>query len=59
MVAPNISLKAEYLYADFGSAKNNFVGTVIPSGVPHTTDNFRADLELHTFRVGLNYKFGG
>jgi outer membrane immunogenic protein len=57
----NWSFKAEYLYVDLGSVDNAFRGTnfVADPPIPHTTDSFPADLDFHTIRVGLNYRFGG
>jgi outer membrane immunogenic protein len=45
-IAPQWSVKGEYLYRSFGS-ENYFSGTV-PSGT----------LNLHSFQVGVNYHFG-
>jgi len=45
-IAPQWSVKGEYLYRSFGS-ENYFSGTV-PSG----------SLDLHSFQVGVNYHFG-
>ena len=56
MYSRNWSLKAEYLYADLGSAGNRFIGTTF-IGTPHTTDSFPADLTFHTVRLGVNYRF--
>ena len=58
------SIKGEYLYVDLGDANYNYVGTKTgigggAAGDPHTTDGFRGDLDLHTVKVGVNYKFGG
>jgi outer membrane immunogenic protein len=42
---PNLSLKAEYLYMDFGgNSSNNF-----------DDDVFRHENDIHTIKVGLNY----
>ena len=43
-----VSLKAEYLYVDFGDKKHTF------SGFPTPTVKF--DHQIHTVRVGLNVK---
>ena len=56
MYSRNWSVKAEYLYADLGSAHNRFIGTNVAGG-PHTTDSFPADLTFHTVRLGVNYRF--
>ena len=42
-ITGNISAKAEYLYMDFSDELYANVGTIDP--------------ELHTFRIGVNYKF--
>jgi outer membrane immunogenic protein len=49
--APNWSTKIEYLYLDYGS-ENYFqsqLGVGIASG----------DLDMHTIKFGVNYRFGG
>ncbi len=51
-VTDNISLKAEYLYADFG--KENFDFSF---GGGEFEPNGHAKLKTHTFRVGVNYLF--
>ncbi|MCW5681345.1 MAG: porin family protein [Xanthobacteraceae bacterium] len=45
-LAPNWSLKLEYLFADFGDSR-------VSNGV----FNFDSDLSFSTVRVGLNYRF--
>ncbi|MGE3183005.1 MAG: outer membrane protein [Phycisphaerae bacterium] len=45
----NWSAKVEYLYADLGS--ETYFGGIL-GGVP-------ADAQLHTLKIGLNYRFGG
>lgn len=47
MVAPEISLKAEYLYMDFGTASGNNIDG----------DAFEHRNRMHTAKVGLNYRF--
>jgi outer membrane immunogenic protein len=47
-MTPNWSLKGEYLFMDFGSV----------SSTNDDGDSFDHEVEVHTFRVGLNYKFG-
>ncbi|QPC45063.1 porin family protein [Kaustia mangrovi] len=49
----NISLKAEYLYTDFGKEKFSFFG---PGREPPEVDG-DVKLKTHTFRVGVNYLF--
>lgn len=50
-VTEKLSLRAEYLYGDLGSAKHL---SVSGSG---TISSYDADLTIQTVRVGLNYKF--
>ncbi|QPC44524.1 porin family protein [Kaustia mangrovi] len=50
----NISLKAEYLYTDFGKEKFSFFGGGIEEPPEVSGD---AKLKTHTFRVGVNYLF--
>jgi outer membrane immunogenic protein len=58
-LTPNLSLKAEYLYVDLGSANYD------PKGLAYagTLGEFKhhelmsGDLSLHIARMGLNYKF--
>lgn len=47
-----LSLKAEYLYADLG--KEDFRITNSPAGSPKSA---AFDAEIHTARIGLNYRF--
>jgi len=51
------SLKAEYLYVDLGEKDYRFSGKVF-NGADFNTDYYPSDLDFHTFRLGLNYKFG-
>jgi high affinity Mn2+ porin len=48
-IAPSWTLRLEYLYRDLGYAE-----VLFPSGA-----SARAALDLHSLRVGLNYKLGG
>lgn len=50
------SIRSEYLYANLGKADYHLKGTEALTGNPHVTDSFPADLELHTLRVGINYR---
>mgnify|MGYP001571480803 CR=1 FL=1 len=58
LLLPNVSLRAEYLYINFGGQDYHFVGS---SG--KKLDNFYADdrapsdLDVHVIRGGLNFKF--
>lgn len=56
------SLKAEYLYVDLGEEDYAFSGTKVDEfGAPtgnDTIDEFNsADIDLHTVKIGLNYRF--
>lgn len=53
----NWLLRADYRYADFGTAPFNFTRTAT-AGPALTVDNFDAKLRTHTASVGLAYKFG-
>ncbi len=52
----NISLKAEYLYTDFGKEKYSFFGGGDGQIGPPEVDG-DVKLKTHTFRVGVNYLF--
>ena len=47
MIAPNWSVKGEYLFANYDSKNFTVFGVTAPSG----------DQELHTVKVGVNYHF--
>ena len=47
----NWSVKGEYLYAKYDS--ENYLGTVVAGGLPS------GEIEIHTVKAGLNYRFGG
>jgi len=58
------SLKAEYLYADLGTAKYHYYGTY--TGYPYgggptadSDDGYSPHLTVNIVRVGFNYAFGG
>lgn len=64
-ITDSISFKAEYLYVDLGSADYRFTGgsvfniagpAPVPA-VPFGTDAFKSDINLHTVRAGLNFRF--
>lgn len=60
MIAPKFSIKAEYLYVDLGKEDYALSGTTKPPSNPAAApyvETFASDIELHTFRVGLNYAF--
>lgn len=50
----NLSTFVEYAYTDLGS--QTFSN---PPGPPGPAVSFRHNIDLHTVKVGLNYKFGG
>jgi len=54
----NWSLRGEYLYYDLGK-KTYSVTYPDPADNDSHTLSSKADLTMHTFRVGVNYKFGG
>ena len=49
MVAPNWSVKGEYMYYDFGSTRFVSPAALAPFGSFHTDD--------HTLKAGINYRF--
>ena len=53
-LAPNWSVKAEYMFADFGDRSPLL--SRIATGVP--VERIRVEQEIHTFKFGLNYRFG-
>jgi outer membrane immunogenic protein len=57
-LASNWSVKGEYLYVDLGEEDYSLSGTTSPTSTTPWTEHYAQELELHTFRVGLNYKFG-
>ncbi len=50
MFAPSWSVKAEYLYFDFGRNNSNWYNSNL-----NYTWNFDRDLTINTFKVGVNY----
>lgn len=52
MFAPNWSAKAEYQYFNFDNGQQFISAAAFPTGVA-------IDHEFHTFKVGVNYRFGG
>lgn len=59
-VAPNVTLKIEYQYIDLGSASATAPVTLLAGGAPsgETAGLGAIDADIHTVRVGLNYRFG-
>jgi outer membrane immunogenic protein len=55
MVAPNWSIKAEYLYVDFGNTTTTVVNPFV--SVPQTSFSHATDLKANIVRAGLNYHF--
>jgi outer membrane immunogenic protein len=54
----NVSLKAEYLYVNLGSAKNVDVVAVNGEGfIPSSFTAGYSRVDFHVVRFGLNYKF--
>lgn len=53
----NWSLKAEYLYMDLGKENYALNGTTKPNGNVPYVETFGQDIQLHTARAGINYKF--
>ena len=58
MMSPNWTLKSEYLYVDLGKENYALKGTTKPDNDVPYIETFATDLDFHTIRVGLNYKFG-
>jgi outer membrane immunogenic protein len=52
MVAPNWSVKAEYLYVDFGTTS-----VTVPNPLPPTAFSHATNLKANIARAGLNYHF--
>ena len=48
-VAPQWSLKSEYMYMNFGTQSSRNIDG----------DTFNHKNQVHTWKVGLNYRFGG
>lgn len=57
-IAPNWTVKAEYLFYDLGNHTVN-VAVIPGSGGGGTGYNSRFENDGHIVRAGLNYKFGG
>jgi outer membrane immunogenic protein len=61
-IAPNWSLKGEWLYVDFGKSTLytvNNVELVGPRPFPIFTTTQQVHNDFHIARIGLNYRFGG
>lgn len=60
MLSDNVTVRGEWLYVDLGSANYDPSGTAYagtPGAFPHQ-EKASADLDFHTVRVGLSYRFG-
>lgn len=57
--ASNWSINFEYLYVDLGKQNYALNGFNKPSGGTPYTETFATDLQFHTIKAGLNYRFGG
>jgi outer membrane immunogenic protein len=53
MLAPNWSVKVEYLYVDLGQRSMNIPASTIPAIVFSSSTSFREQ----TVRAGVNYHF--
>lgn len=53
----NWTMRAEYLFIDLGEKDYAYTGKTI-SGGAYDTDHYHADLQIHTARMGINYRFG-
>jgi len=51
------TMRAEYLYVNLGRMDYAYDGKTA-GGQPYDTDHYHADLDLHTVRLGINYRFG-
>jgi Opacity protein and related surface antigens len=58
-LTPQWSVKAEYQYVRFDDVDSHFKGTAYPdrpTAFAYDQDSFPGELEIHTMRLGLNYK---
>jgi outer membrane immunogenic protein len=55
--APNWSVKGEYQYIDLGRRTLNIAETTLAGGATAFAINSRVRTELHTGRIGINYRF--
>jgi outer membrane immunogenic protein len=53
-VAPNWTTRIEYRYTDYGQLTDTPSAAVVPGGF-----GYRNNVDFHTVRLGLSYKFGG
>jgi outer membrane immunogenic protein len=71
LISPNWTVQAAWHYYRFDDVDSHFKGTAYPTKAPcagapspncsfaYDQDSFPGSLEINTFRVGINYKFGG
>jgi outer membrane immunogenic protein len=57
MFARNWTINAQYLFLGLGEEDYAYVGKTL-SGATYATDHHLPNLQLHTVRGGINYKFG-
>jgi opacity protein-like surface antigen len=57
MFAPNWTLKVEYIYINLDNADIALSGVTRPGGTIPWNDLISTDLQLHTIRGGVNFKF--
>lgn len=58
-ISPNVSIQGQYLYVDLGKENYALNGTQKPNDNVPYTETFATDLDFHTVRIGVNYRFGG
>ena len=58
-ISPNVSIQGQYLYVDLGKENYALNGTQKPNNNVPYTETFATDLDFHTVRIGVNYRFGG
>jgi outer membrane immunogenic protein len=60
-VSPNVSVKGEYLYLNLGGDSFHAVApaTTVGSPIPASVTASYNHVNLHTVRIGINYRFGG
>src|SRR5690606_31347450 len=54
-LAPSLSLRAEYMYLNFGEQGYRFIGER-SNGSFYASDSAPSDLDMHVIRGGLNLK---
>lgn len=59
-ITKNLTVKGEYLRADFGKEDGLFSGTAYPgtpSEMEYSSDSYSGDIQMDIVRAGLNYRF--